>query len=115
MKLDWTDTVTISTHAEERITTYLGRVDLELVRGEIRSAILADRVADHQPNWTRGCNSPGEQNPTARYLWNPDATRCWVVVKNSARVIVVKTVLLAEDVEAARGESHHVRTGMART
>jgi hypothetical protein len=109
IELDWTMPIDVSDHARKRCREWLGWDDPQDIRGEVRSAILEGRVSDHLPNWTGRRHN--ENRVGYRYLWNPEATRCWIVY---ARVdeIFVATIALERSLQTEITDGRRLRTGM---
>jgi len=106
--LDWLAPIDVGEDAVKRARGRLGWDDEKGVRGEIRSAILQGRVTAQRPNWTRGCGYDGAIGHV-RYVWDADATRCWVLgVARSGRLFV-KTVLVDPDAYHASTAELHLR------
>lgn len=116
--------VHVSAHAIDRTlerdrASFPGsRVDVALrIRREIEEAIAAGRRAKTKPRWA----TPGPDRPkalihpkadrTARFVWNAEETRCYVVETRktgpAASVVVVKTMLAPPDDE--RIERAHLK------
>ena len=118
MNLDPFAEVVFTQHALERMAYLLdlGPEDHAAVRGELRSAIFADRIATRTPNWVHSRVKDAPERAGFLYLWDPDATRCWVVAPyKRGRQINVVTVRLGHDERAAHDDSKLVRRGMTRT
>ena len=110
IELDWTMPIDVSDHARQRCREWLGWDDPQDIRGEIRSAILEGRVSEHLPNWTG--RRQHERRPGYLYLWDTEATRCWIVY---ARVdeIFVATIALEHELQREIAAGRRLRTGMA--
>lgn len=113
--LDWLAQIIVPHHAQQRIRERIGELDIDVVRGEIRSGILAGRVTGKRPNWTRGgTDDPAAAKGNCSYVWDKPPTRCWVVHTGGSERIVVKTVLLSTDAENRVAAGRLLRSGTRR-
>jgi hypothetical protein len=88
------------------------------IRAEVRIGIFADRVTDVRPQWTRGdsMNRQADFNRDTRFVYDPDALRCWLVEQSRANqsALVVKTLLLSSVEESRLSQDKHIRAGQVR-
>jgi hypothetical protein len=114
----WRCRVDVSAHASDRAALRLGWEGeiVQRIRGDVRVALLCDRVSASMPNWVRGNGQ--EREPDDRtgywYVWDELATRCWTLVANDDAVLVVTLLVPYPDLSAARERERGVRTGMVR-
>ena len=106
--LDWTAPIHLTEHCRERARSRAGMHSLFAIRGEIRSAIIEGRVTRRKPNWTRGLGHAGSRDG-AWYLWDAQATRCWVLVRERRRHLTVLTVVTSATDDTA---GSHLREGL---
>lgn len=109
--------ISVSDHAEERAFERLGweRPAADRIRGEVRSALLSGRVTTVRPNWTRGWTEDElPRLPMYRFVWDADASRCWLLEIHRGGQIKVVTAFSGTDEVSERAEERHVRKGMKR-
>lgn len=109
----WARRVRVEPHAVERVRARLGWGDEERVAGEVRLAILEERVSEKRPEWTnRSGRRRGDQRHRNRiYVWPATYDRCWVVAVDAggAYLFVVTVLLDGEDIPDLRLRAGTVR------
>ena len=106
----------INEHAVDRARERLGWTGDGVrarIRSDVRVGLLAERVTEVQPNWTRGPGAEVAESRGQRFVWMPDASYCWVIVVRSEGVYV-RTVLPNVEKRDARAADRTIRKGMKR-
>lgn len=106
----------VNEHAVDRARERLGWGGDDVrtrIRSDVRLGMIADRVTETQPNWTRGPGAESIQTRGQRFVWNPDASYCWVIVVR-AEGVYVRTVLPNVAERSARAADHRIWKGMKR-
>lgn len=113
-ELDFLAPITVRYHAMSRARERFGReVEESAIRGAVRVGVLERRVSDRRPLWTILPGSAGPGRGAVRrvdfhFVWDEDATHCWVVGRDLSGGLHVHTLLLDRDVLARNAERLHV-------